>query len=93
KLLISPELEAKLSREHILEEDVLDVISFCESCGRKIWSPEQKSFTGYREVGKFTLWVEYEPCGEDFKLRNAYSHRMRIELEEVWNGRKQKIDL
>ena len=93
QLLISPELETKLSREHILEEDTLDVILFCESRGRKVWDPEKKSFTGYREVGKATLWVEYEPCEEGFRLVNAYGHRMKIELEEVWDGRKQDHDL
>ena len=40
-----------------------------------------------------TFWAEYLPEGSDYRLFNAYGHRMKIELEEVWNGRIQKTDL
>ena len=37
-----------------------------------------------------TYWLEYEKLSENkFKVHNAYSHRMKIELEEVWDGRKR----
>lgn len=92
-LTMSPETEAKLHREKILEDDLAAVISFCEKTGRKLLDPANGRYTGYREVGHMTCWVEYSPQGEGFHVHNAYSHRMKIELEEVWHGRKQKIDV
>lgn len=92
-LLISQELEAKLHREKILEDDLAAVISFCEQTGRKLSNPKNGHFTGYHEIGHMTCWVEYHPEGDGYRVYNAYSHRMKIELEEVWHGRKQKLDL
>ena len=93
KLKLEPELAAKLSRVKILEDDILDVIAFCEESGRKLVEPKTGHFIGYREVGHMTFWAEYLPEGSDYRLFNAYGHRMKIELEEVWNGRIQKTDL
>ena len=92
-LLISQELEAKLHREKILEDDLAAVISFCEQTGRKLFNPKNGHFTGYHEIGHMTCWVEYHLEGDGYRVYNAYSHRMKIELEEVWHGRKQKLDL
>ena len=40
-----------------------------------------------------TYWVEYRKNGESFELVNAYSHRMKIELEAVWDGKKVDTDM
>lgn len=93
KLRISPELKEKLNKELLLEEDILSVVEHCESSGRKVIDPETGHCFGYMEIGRLTYWVEYRPLEEEFELINAYSHRMKIELEEVWNGRKQETDL
>lgn len=93
ELVMEPEVAAKLSRRKILEEDALDVIRFCETSGRKVADPATGHFIGYHEVGHMTFWVEYAPEGGGFRLFNAYGHRMKIELEDVWNGRVQKADL
>ena len=92
-LLISKDVEEKLHREKILEDDLAFVISFCEKTGRKLADPASGHFTGYCEIGHMTCWVEYSHEGEGCRIHNAYSHRMKIELEEVWHGRKQKPDL
>ena len=95
KLNISSELSQKLSRERILEEDLADVVAFCERTGRRVWLPDKMVYSGYSEEGFMTYWVEYREVtpGETFELVNAYSHRMKIELEEVWNGRKTDAGL
>ncbi|MDO5115517.1 MAG: FAD-dependent oxidoreductase [Synergistaceae bacterium] len=92
-LTMSEETEAKLHREKILEDDLAAVIAFCEKTGRKLLDPESGHYTGYCETGNMTCWVEYSPEGEGYRVHNAYSHRMKIELEEVWHGRKQKADV
>jgi hypothetical protein len=117
---ISEELARKLSKERILEEDVIDVIDFCERTGRRVFLPEKETYSGYREVGYMTYWVEYRPlqmpgtgcqssgdsrsgCADTaetavpggetcYELVNAYAHRIKIELEAVWNGKKMEHD-
>jgi Fe-S oxidoreductase len=93
KLVMSQELKEKLNRELLLEEDVLVVIEACEASGRKVIDAATGHSFGYLEIGHLTYWVEYQQLQEDFEVFNAYSHRMKIELEEIWNGRKQNTDL
>ena len=90
KIMISDGLSQKLSRQRILEEDICKVIDFCERTGRKIYHPEASSFSGYCEIGFMTCWVEYRDRSETgaFEILNAYSHRMKIKMEEVWNGKR-----
>ncbi len=102
KVNLPGELKAKLDRERILEEDVIRVLDFCERTGRRVWMPEKGSYSGYRTIGYTTYWVEYRPvlsdadeCGSEdgsYELVNAYAHRMKIELEPVWNGKKMEQD-
>jgi len=37
--------------------------------------------------------VEYRCEGDGFELVNAYSHRMKIDLEAVWNGKRVDTDM
>lgn len=105
---ISVELSEKLNRDRILEEDVIEVLEFCERTGRRVYHPDRETYSGYREIGYTTYWVEYkpaepetegrgqavaEPGAQSYELTNAYAHRMKIELEAVWNGRKTEQDL
>ncbi len=93
KLKIGPEMRAKLDRERILEEEIIDVVDFCETTGRKIALIDHGTFSGYRKIGHMTYWVEYRKMEEGFELVNAYGHRMSIDLEAVWNGKKVDIDV
>ena len=97
RLLISPEVAAKLSAEYILEEEALNVVEFCERTQRTIYNEETGTLSGYRKIGHMTYWVEYRKSegseGFTHELVNAYTHRMEIELEMVWNGEKVNIDM
>lgn len=95
KVNVPAELAEKLNKERILEEDVIEVVDFCQRTGRRVYQPERGVFSGYREIGFMTYWVEYRETSEEntFDLVNAYAHRMKIELEAVWNGRKTDLDL
>ena len=91
KLNWAPGILEKISQQRILEEDILGVIEFCETSKRKVYHGEKKTWSGYREIGFMTYWVEYEEVDvETFLVHNAYSHRMKIELEGVWNGTKRE---
>lgn len=95
KLEISPEVRKKISDDYILESEVAEVISFCERTGRTLYNTEKDTYTGYRKIGNMTYWAEYSKSddGQVYTLVNAYSHRMEIELEMVWNGEKIDIDM
>lgn len=86
-LTMRDELREKISRARLIEEDLLSVIEACEASGRIVQAPESGHRFGYLEVGHLTHWVEYLPTDGGYELFNAYSHRMKIELEEVWHER------
>ena len=95
-LKISEEVKAKLDSERILEEQAAHTVDFCQRHNRTVLNEETGTLTGYCVIGHATYWVEYRPVDVDkgiYELINAYSHRMKIELEAVWNGIKQETDL
>lgn len=96
KVNVNPELEQKLNKAKTLMEDVIEVVEFCENTKRCIYNKETDTYTGYRKIGYITYWVEYKKTDEPdvFELVNAYSHRIKIELEEMWNGKRvENVDM
>jgi Fe-S oxidoreductase len=91
-LYMTQEVENKLDRSKILEDDVRSVIDSCERHQRTVTDGTTKHEFGYGMVGHMTLWVEYAAENDGWRVFNAYTHRMKIEREEVWNGRKQDLD-
>ena len=89
RLVVSDELREKIARARLIEEDLLSVIEACERSGRVVRNEKNGRRIGYGEVGHLTHWVEYLPHADGYELCNAYAHRMKIELEDVWHGRKQ----
>ena len=92
-LIISPELREKMNKSKILEEDICEVIELGETGERRTFDRKKGTYLCYRELGYITCWVEYRPKGEAYEIVNVYSHRMKIVLEEMWNGRKTDTDL
>lgn len=92
-LIIGPEMKAKMDSLKILEDDICHVIEMGEVHGRKAFDPEKGTYTCYREIGRITCWVEYKPKNGSYEIINVYTHRMKIELEVVFNGRKTDFDL
>jgi len=82
-----------MNKLKILEEDICNVIEFCETTKRRTLDPQKGTYSGYRESGYITYWAEYRIHGDDYEVVNVYTHRMKIKLEGVWNGRKTDIDL
>lgn len=90
---IGPEVRKKMDRLKIIEEDVCGVIEWGESKNRRTFDPQKETYTCYRESGHITFWVEYRLIGLEYEVVNVYTHRMKIKLEGVWNGRKTEADL
>lgn len=92
-LKIAPEMLDKMDRLKILEDDVCRVLELGEDSRRRTYNPEKDTHTCYRESGSITYWVEYRKDGEEYEVINVYTHRMKIKLEGMWNGRKAETDL
>ncbi len=90
RLIMSDEVADKVNRLKILEEDICAVIEHAEKTGRRTVSPDTGHYKAYYEIGAITVWVEYTGGKEaaDRIIHNVYSHRMQIQLEAVFNGRK-----
>lgn len=92
-LIIKPEIQEKMNTLKIFEEDICNVLEFCKSINRRTFDPQKETYSCYREIGYITYWVEYRLVGEDYEIVNVYTHRLKIELEAVWNGRKTEVNL
>ncbi len=92
-LKIGLEIQEKMNRFKILEEDICNVIELSETSKRRTFNSKKGTYTCYRESGYITYWVEYRIEGNLYEIVNVYTHRMKIKLEGVWNGRKTDIDL
>lgn len=92
-LTMSEEVREKVNKQKILEEDLCAVIENAERTGRKTFDPNTGHYKAYKEIGYITCWVEYSPLEEGYEIHNLYTHRMKIELEAVWNGRKTETDM
>jgi hypothetical protein len=94
RLHIGEDLRARMDADRILEDEALGAVEFCQRSGRRVYNAKRDSFSGYRKIGHMSLWVEYRPRGEgEIELLSAYTHRMEIELEAVWNGVRTSVDL
>ncbi|MDD3349737.1 MAG: NAD(P)-binding protein [Eubacteriales bacterium] len=93
KLILTAEIQQKMNEQKLLEEDIINVLEFADSTGRRIFDQEKKTYTAFRELGYITCWVEYRPVQEGFEILNVYTHRITIELEMIWNGSKTDFDL
>lgn len=94
RVKIPQPLQAKLSALRVLEDDVIHTLEFCMKHNRTVYDREADTYSGYSMIGHMTLWIEFRKLEDDcYELVNAYTHRVKIELEAVWNGIKQDIDL
>ena len=81
-LVVSRELEKKLSESQILVQDMEAVVEYCERELRGVVNPENGHITGHLKIQNMTYWAEYEVLPEGgCRLWNGYSHRMNLEGE------------
>jgi hypothetical protein len=78
RLHIPPEIEAKMDRESVLEEDLRRVIFEAEASGSRIYFPDSGHYLAHYRPGIITYWVEYTPEDDGFLVHNTYSHRMKL---------------
>lgn len=88
KLIMSDEIKAQVNKLRVLEDEICEVIEHSETTKRRTFNPENGHYKAYKEIGHITYWVEYGVKDDEYEIFNVYTHRMRIELEAVFNGRK-----
>jgi len=94
RLQISADIQQKMDSLKLLEEDLTNVIEFAKTTGRRLFDPAKNSYTVFRELGFITCWIEYRLLeNETYEIVNVYTHRIKIELEMMWNGSKTDFDL
>ncbi|MGI6492070.1 MAG: hypothetical protein ACOX0T_06625 [Pelotomaculum sp.] len=78
KLQISDELYEKMDKLHISEEDIYEVVEYCEQNNATVLDTETGIHTGYLQIGIITYWVQYRKDAGAINLVNVYSHRLQI---------------
>jgi glutamate synthase (NADPH/NADH) small chain len=86
KLILCGDVEKKMDDRFILLDEVKQVILNAEKSGAKFVDKESGHNLAHLRIGHVTYWVEYEPCGDRYKLHKAYSHRIQIIEESDQNG-------
>ncbi len=77
-LTYDEDLGELLEKRLILEDDVRGVIEEAEAQRRYIEEVKSGLRIAHKQIGNVTYWVYYEPDGEAWRVKRAYSHRMEI---------------
>jgi hypothetical protein len=84
-LILCGDVEKKMDDRYILLNEIKQVIYHAEKRGVKFVDKENGHNLAHRKIGHVTYWVEYEPCGNDYRVYRTYSHRIQI-VEESDHG-------
>ncbi len=77
------EVDALLSERGILDEDIKKVISQAVESGKKLYQEEDDRFLAKARLDKFTVYVEYSPENDGFRIHTGYSHRVSFKSENI----------
>ena len=83
-VVINDKLKQKLNKTLILEDDIIDVIAYCEVSGSKVRSVRNITFCGYRRVGRMTYWVEYRYAEMPHRIDQCIFSQDNDKGVEVW---------
>ncbi|NTV35553.1 MAG: (Fe-S)-binding protein, partial [Anaerolineaceae bacterium] len=79
KLILTPEMQARIESRLILVEDIQKVIEHAEISGECFVNQENGHALAYFKPNLITYWVEYTQEDNAFRIFDAYSHRMDFE--------------
>lgn len=83
-------MKDKLQSLRLVEEDIKQVIEQSNTAQRRVYDKGKNEYICYSKLNYITCWVRYSIPGDShsYIIKNIYIHRMNIELEAIWNGRK-----
>lgn len=90
---ISEDIKEKMDDLKLVETDIKDVIETSNRLDRRTYDKTKDEFVCYAKLNYVTCWVRYRKSADIYEIVNVYTHRMDIELEAVWNGRKIDTDM
>lgn len=79
-LIMSDDLKETLEDRMILYKDIEDTIKHAEETKEKFINKSNNHNLACNRVKNVTFWVEYTIKGGKYLVYNAYSHRMKIEV-------------
>ncbi len=78
KLTLCGDVEKKMDDRFILLDEVKQAVLHAERSGDRFVDRENGYRIAHLKIGHVTYWVEYERCGDGYKVHKAYSHRIQI---------------
>ena len=77
-LIMEPDVAAILEKRRILAQDIQQVIYEARKSGQTVVHPRTGRVKARLTLFNTTVWVEYSPLAEKFKIHTAYCHRMAV---------------
>ena len=77
------EVDTLLSERGILDEDIKKVISKAIESGEKLYQEVDNKILAKTRLDKFTVYVEYSPENDGFRIHTGYSHRVSFKSENI----------
>jgi hypothetical protein len=73
-------MRAVMAARNILMEDIEAVLMHVKATGIKLWHAETGLYMAYYQPNTVTYWVAFEETDAGYNVKNAYSHRLTIEI-------------
>ena len=77
-IMITEEIQNKMDRLLVLDEEVYETIETAEESGVKVYDRENDQFYAHKMIGNITVWVVYSMEHDLITVRDVYRHRIRI---------------
>lgn len=78
KLILTPEIKAKMDAQLILKDNIQHVIAHAESTGKMLSLEGTDWIIAHTQQGNLTFWVKYKPVPDGYAVANVYYHRLSI---------------
>ncbi len=86
-------VKAVMEELKLTEDDIYEVIQKSNDLNRRTIDEETGEFICYAKLNYITCWVRYRHEDDVYHVTKVYTHRMYIDLEAVWNGKKVETDM
>lgn len=93
KVVMDEKINDKLQLLKLVASDVKDVMKQSHMMQRRIYDKNTDEYICYAKLNYITCWVRYRIQDNLYYIKDVYTHRMDIQLEDVWNGRKVNANM
>lgn len=86
-LFVESKVRVVLEKRRISDEDIQQAVSEAERTNQKFVHSENGHFLAGVRQKNVSMWVEYRPVDNGYKILNAYQHRAKISAWDFKSGR------